>query len=405
MKQADPKAVQKALSDCPDKKIRKALEGAIKDDNLDERLAQIGLTREKLAYATIPNLKKNPRYKTLKDFKLAQHNTPVISFFSGAGGLDLGLESAGFSHLAVVEKNRLCCETIKANRPWTVIGPPTNQGDVSDTKQIIHELRKSITGKRFDGLFVGGPPCQPFSIAANQRFSKGSKEFKRTGFGNEKNGNLLFDYITLILEFKPRAFLIENVPGLRDVDGGKQIKKAYDILTKAGYRVNEPLVLESSDYSVPQKRTRLFIIGNRSSKDLILPEKTTEKVPSWSAIKGELKHLQNHEVRKHSATSIARYQALKPGQRDQLGRVDRLDPNLPSKTVIAGGTGGGGRSHLHPFIPRTLSVRECARLQTFPDDYNFIGPSARQFTQVGNAVPPVLGAQLGRSIYESFFKK
>jgi DNA (cytosine-5)-methyltransferase 1 len=91
------------------------------------------------------------------------------------------------------------------------------------------------------------------------------------------------------------------------------------------------------------------------------------------------------------------------GKRDQLGRVDRLTPSRPSKTVIAGGTNGGGRSHLHPEIPRTLSVRECARLQTFPDDYKFIGPTARQFTQVGNAVPPLLAATLATQIAKAFF--
>jgi len=92
------------------------------------------------------------------------------------------------------------------------------------------------------------------------------------------------------------------------------------------------------------------------------------------------------------------------GERDHLGRVDRLDPRIPSKTVIAGGTKGGGRSHLHPHVPRTLTVRECARLQTFPDDFLFQGPVARQFTQVGNAVPPVLAAQLAIAIYDSYFK-
>ncbi len=94
---------------------------------------------------------------------------------------------------------------------------------------------------------------------------------------------------------------------------------------------------------------------------------------------------------------------LRYGQRDQLGRVDRLDPTLPSKTVIAGGTNGGGRSHLHPEIPRTLSVRECARLQTFPDDFVFLGPTARQFTQVGNAVPPVLAATIATAVAEAYF--
>ena len=92
---------------------------------------------------------------------------------------------------------------------------------------------------------------------------------------------------------------------------------------------------------------------------------------------------------------------LEYGGRDKLGRVDRLDPRLPSKTVIAGGTKGGGRSHLHPFIPRTLSVRECARLQTFPDSYEFTGANARQFTQVGNAVPPLLAYKLALAIKQA----
>jgi DNA (cytosine-5)-methyltransferase 1 len=91
------------------------------------------------------------------------------------------------------------------------------------------------------------------------------------------------------------------------------------------------------------------------------------------------------------------------GQRDALGRVDRLDPERVSKTVIAGGVKGGGRSHLHPFIPRTISVREAARLQTFPDSYVFVGPVARQFTQVGNAVPPLLGMKLARAIFETLY--
>lgn len=113
--------------------------------------------------------------------------------------------------------------------------------------------------------------------------------------------------------------------------------------------------------------------------------------------------LANHETREHKAESILRYMLLDYGQRDQLGRVNRLDPGLPSNTVIAGGTNGGGRSHLHPEIPRTLSVRECARLQTFPDAFVFSGPAARQFTQVGNAVPPLLAAQIAASIGKSFF--
>jgi DNA (cytosine-5)-methyltransferase 1 len=91
------------------------------------------------------------------------------------------------------------------------------------------------------------------------------------------------------------------------------------------------------------------------------------------------------------------------GQREKKGRVDRLDPTKPSKTVIAGGSNGGGRSHLHPFIARTLTARECARLQTFPDNYVFQGSIARQFTQVGNAVPPLLAEHFARKIGQQIF--
>lgn len=124
-------------------------------------------------------------------------------------------------------------------------------------------------------------------------------------------------------------------------------------------------------------------------------------MPCGPVFKESTSNVINHVTREHNAGSIARYMRLEYGGRDHLGRVDRLDPALPSKTVIAGGTKGGGRSHLHPYYPRTLSVRECARLQTFPDSYEFLGPVARQFTQVGNAVPPLLAYKLALALKEA----
>ena len=121
-------------------------------------------------------------------------------------------------------------------------------------------------------------------------------------------------------------------------------------------------------------------------------------VPCYKALEKPLIKAENHVTREHKAESVIRYIELKYGERDRLGRVDRLDPNLPAKTVIAGGSKGGGRSHLHPLIPRTLSVRESARLQTFPDSFIFCGSPARGFTQVGNAVPPLLALKLARAL-------
>ena len=230
-------------------------------------------------------------------------------------------------------------------------------------------------------------------------------DFKRIGFAHEKNGNLFFDYIKLIIRFKPYVFLVENVTGLRDLDNGTQMKEAIVQLRTNGYHVENPFVLDASQYGIAQQRLRLFIVGSRSKKKFVPPTPQKETIGCGSvlcSISGNFS-LPNSEIRMHNASSIKRYSLLNYGERDHLGRVDRLDPMIPSKTVIAGGTSGGGRSHLHPEIPRTLSVRESARLQTFPDNFIFLGPTARQFTQVGNAVPPVLAAQIGHSIMHSFF--
>jgi len=329
-------------------------------------------------------------------------NIPCVSFFSGAGGLDIGFECAGFKTLVDVEINRMFCDTLRENGAKCVIGPPYSVGDVSGCDKIIDQLTAFGIPKKFPGVFHGGPPCQSFSIAANQRFSKDGEKFKRTGFQHEKFGNLLFCYINIIVHFSPEVFLIENVDGLLTIDKGEQVKRACSILEAAGYNVAHPRVVNAAHYGVPQKRLRTFIVGSRIGK-FVFPEQKKKEISSGSVFLRTLEGVENHVTRNHSAESIKRYMMLSFGKRDHLGRVDRLDPNKPSKTIIAGGTGGGGRSHLHPFIPRTMSVRECARLQTFPDNYVFTGPVARQFTQVGNAVPPVLAYEMACSIYSSIY--
>lgn len=340
---------------------------------------------------------------SLNDLSDDKGGPRVVSFFTGCGGMDIGLEAVGFQHLAAFEINELFCKTLRRNRPsWKVFGPPVSSGDVSDYEGIREILAKLIS-EPFEGVFVGGPPCQPFSIAANQRFAKWGEKFKRTGFAHEKNGNLLFDFVRLISAFRPKAFVIENVPGLRDIDNGEQLSQAIEMLQGAGYSVHAPIVLDAAYFGIPQYRQRLFVVGARSDKPFITPKPYGELIGSGSVLTADARKNKNCETRDHQAESIRRYMELDYGERDQLGRVDRLNPAAPSKTVIAGGTNGGGRSHLHPEIPRTLSVRECARLQSFPDDYEFVGPTARQFTQVGNAVPPVLAAQIGKKIVESFF--
>jgi DNA (cytosine-5)-methyltransferase 1 len=373
-----------------------------------ERLAEVledsGWSYDDLVYENSKSKNwKGKRPLSLDDFRVDNKQIPMVSFFTGCGGMDLGLEATGYKHVAAFEFNELFCKTLRHNRPmWNVFGPPRHSGDVSKFDEISAAL-SGVIKTPFEGIFVGGPPCQPFSIAANQRFSKSGTNFKRVGFSHKKNGNLLHDFLRLILEFKPKAFVIENVPGLRDLDSGEQLRTAIAEVQASGYRVEEPFVLDAAHFGVPQQRHRLFVIGTRGCGSLVQPMPSLDVIGAGSVLSERAPKLPNSETRDHYAESVLRYMRLDYGQRDQLGRVDRLDPLMPSKTVIAGGTSGGGRSHLHPEIPRTLSVRECARLQTFPDDYVFVGASARQFTQVGNAVPPVLAAHIGRSVMSSYF--
>ena len=398
--------MQTETSQClPAQKQEQLIEASLlAGTSLGDALSGEGFSYEDLRYVSESHAFGFPAaYKRLADFQQPYHGVPVVSFFSGCGGLDLGFEAAGFQHRLLVEHNRIFCDTIRHNRNWTVAGPPSHSGDASERQALSQLLESKGVKAEFDGVFIGGPPCQPFSIASNQRFSKDGENFKRTGFEHRTNGGLLFDYAWYIQRFKPRAFLVENVPGIIDIDGGQQISRLYSLLETAGYHVSPPLNLNAARYSVPQQRERVFIIGARSSEPLLAPETAKTVIPCIAALRDIPPADPNHQTRQHKAESIVRYMRLSPGQRDKLGRVDRLDPCQPAKTVIAGGMAGGGRSHLHPYVPRTLTVRECARLQTFPDDYEFRGPIARQFTQVGNAVPPVLAAQLATAIKNSYF--
>ena len=371
-------------------------------DHFSLVLSRNGLTYDDLRYERSGKLNwLGSLACQLQHFRKGRCGIPFVSFFTGCGGMDLGFEAVGFVHLGAFEINELFCRTLRANRPdWEVFGPPGHAGDVAEVEDV-----KAILGERvatpFDGVFIGGPPCQPFSVAANQRYSRSGTNFKRVGFAHKRNGGLLFDYVELIVEFLPSVFVIENVPGLRDIDGGSRLLSAAKTLAAAGYDIAGPAILDAADYWVPQHRNRLFLVGARLGKRIELPQPRAQHIGCGAVLPNVAPKAPNGETRRHKAGSVARYMRLDYGARDHLGRVDRLDPSKPAKTVIAGGSGGGGRSHLHPEIPRTLSVRECARLQSFPDDYEFCGPTARQFTQVGNAVPPVLAAQLAMTIRSS----
>jgi DNA (cytosine-5)-methyltransferase 1 len=375
-----------------------------KEIPLSEALSKLGLSYDSLRYCDYSDIvyKEKPNQK-LEEEKKFESTIPAVSFFSGAGGLNIGFKYAGFDHLVSIEFNEIFCNTLRYNNPQKmVIGPPDYAGDLCNHEEISALLKNIIGfGTTFDGVFHGGPPCQPFSVASNQRFSKDSDKFKRKGFEDPGKGGLLLDYLWYIRQFLPKAFLIENVSGIEYFKVDNQIKSTLNELSGFGYNILPPKIINAAYYGVPQNRKRWLIIGTRSGKTVNFPVANDFPTTCSQTFSSDPVKVENHQLREHFASTVERYIQLPYGSRDKLGRVDRLNPHLPSKTVIAGGLNGGGRSHLHPYTPRTISVRECARLQTFPDSYVFTGPTARQFTQVGNAVPPLLAYKIARQIQKS----
>lgn len=316
-----------------------------------------------------------------------------VSLFAGGGGIDVGFSWAGVKTIAAVEMAEYACETLKLNDSDIKLFGPEDP----DTGGDVRKFNKKVFDKYFKGTEVdilsGGPPCQPFSIATGQRFGKNDERYKRLGDKDEEKGNLLPEYIRIVNELRPKTFVLENVGELIDWNDGTFLEESLNDLD-SDYIYSIPNIVNASKFGVPQYRERMIIIGSRISEKVPVFNDTFLLLDKEFTVDDGLSDFPqcplNHQLRKHNPETIKRYDKLAFGERDKKGRVDRLDPTKPSKTIIGGGDKGGGRSHLHPYLPRTLSPRESARLQTFPDDYEFCGAVGRQFTQIGNAVPPLL---------------
>lgn len=350
----------------------------------------------------------------------------VISLFSGAGGLDFGLEAAGFETAVCLEMDKWCCTTLKANRPWPVIEEFIEK---TPTGRILAE-GKLKTGEA--ALLVGGPPCQPFSKAG----------YWRTGDAlrlEDPRARTLEEYMRVLEEAVPQAFVLENVFGLayRGKDEGLQyLQERLDQINrkkKTKYTFNWK-VLNAAHYGVPQIRERLFIIGSREGIEFEFPRPTFSgpvddqlelfgyQEPgfrtAWDAI-GDLDDPQESgETSKVGGLwgdllpSIPEgenylWHTNRGGGKDLFGWRSRywsfllkLAKDRPSWTIQAQPGTAIGPFH---WKNRRLTMREMARIQTFPDDVEVKGGPSNVQRQIGNAVPSLLAEVLGREIKRQFF--
>lgn len=316
----------------------------------------------------------------------------AISLFCGGGGLDLGLSLAGFHVCYASDIEPMLCQNIQYNFSDCVV-------EAKDIHEVNGKNLLSLVHHKDIDLIAGGPPCQSFSILG-QRNSL-----------NDPRGQLVYEFARIIQEVQPRAFIFENVPGLLSVNKGQDWKDLLDYYEQTTQYKLYWKVLNSANYGVPQIRKRIFVVGFRSHEtEFAFPEPQFREpthnlwdisLPSWIPAKYALEKVDgvaNHRIRPHGETVRNRYLVVPPGGRDRVDHTDRIHPEKPSGTVLVGSRAGGGRPHIHPFEPRHITVREAARLQSFPDWYVFQATETWQYRAVGNAVPPLLAKAVGESV-------
>ena len=337
-------------------------------------------------------------------------NWNVIDLFCGAGGLSYGFEKAGFNVLLGIDNDAKALETFELNHN----GAKSICGDITEITYKEH-IAPLLGDKKID-VIIGGPPCQGFSLSGPRNF-------------NDPRNKLYLSYIRLVKEIQPRAFVIENVPGLVGLFNGEVKDNIIKTFAEMGYEVKYQ-ILCAADYGVPQNRKRVVFVGVKGRNNFEYPTIQTEQVncemalsdlPPLIDILGE--DVQNYEtapqndyqrlmrekssdVRNHVAASHSEkvqhiislvpdggnYKDLPEEFRESRNfhvAWTRFNSKKPAPTIDT-----GHRHHFHYKYNRVPTVRECARIQSFPDDFIFLGNKTQQFRQVGNAVPPIMAQKI-----------
>ena len=343
----------------------------------------------------------------------------MIDLFAGVGGLSLGFEREGFKVVLANEYDPSIAEAYIKNRD----NPNMIVEDIR--KLPVHETFGKYKGKVT--VIVGGPPCQGYS-------QKG----QRKTIHDERN--FLFRYfVDVVREVEPKYFVMENVPNLLTSEGGYFKKELISLFENIGYTVNAD-ILCASDYGVPQDRRRAFVIGKKGMGNAVeMPQKHKNKITIWDAISdlnylnsGEGENEQSYRVEpqseyqkklrkgskvltghvstNHSKVALERMAMLPPkGGEEYLppehltksiysGTWERMDADDVSVTITTRFDTPASGKFTHPYLDRAITVREAARIQSFPDTFHFYGTKTSQMKQVGNAVPPLLAQCVAEAI-------
>ena len=378
---------------------------------------------------------------TLNPLNRLSSNVKVIDLFSGAGGMSLGFSWEGFSLSAAMEVNKIYTKTHHLNFPNSC----SVTADIRDLEEEKFSELTQISPKDTT-VIIGGPPCQTFSTIGHPKIrSVGNRPV------SDDHRNFLFeDYFRYVDFFRPQAFVIENVPNFVKKYNGKVVKEIHELSKILGYTVTSK-VLNAVEFGVPQTRKRIFIVGLKNGNEFTFPEPThagslkavttvrdaIEDMPKiYDGIRAQdLPYSKNEDLSPYQiymrnqsglvTNNVCRvsndrakrvFDCMKQGDRymdlpkevRQIlpfredifhDRLKRLVFDQPSWTVIAH-IGMDGYQYIHPTECRTLSVREAARIQSFPDHFEFVGNMREQYIQVGNSVPPILAKNLAAALAE-----
>lgn len=343
-----------------------------------------------------------------------------VDLFSGAGGFKLGFARAGLVPLLCADNNKDVAATHEYNYPRV----PFILGDVSLPE--IQSQVVEIAGPEPFAL-VGGPPCQGFSVFGKRRMAAASGVDPRS----DPRNRLVFSFVDTAAMLRPRWIVMENVAGFASLDDGSFVERVSDMLREIGYGTVEHRILDCADYGVPQRRKRFVLIANRTGHvipwpkrkffdkpmDWQKPYRTVEEAISDLAEDASYARHTCHVPMNHKPLQVERYKRIPEGGKLDIASLPpellqgyrtsqvknfshvfkRLDRHKPSNTLVP----GHNAFPIHPWLNRALTVREAARLQTFPDEIEFRGSREAQCTQVGNAFPVLLAELIANNIVKA----